>query len=318
MPTERNTIVTIGDINYLWGLFVLIASARKAGMTEPFLVGTRSFTPQAERVLAQFEKVEFVSLDHEKRSLTCYKPQLMLQAHTEFVTWADADAFFTGNLSPLLPPENPEEIHFRLRSSAEMRLTAFADKDAANGCLIPTAMLEEWRNDLARITAEPPRDKPRYDTTGSACFCSLSLARHARFLETWSRLEDSVLPERDFGVVDRTLKAYPQLDESTLNACLNFLPDAPAVQRVFQLNRDPARLFVHFIAQPKPWQGWTRRAFRFFNEYIDVVEWACGQRLELPGDVPFCLKKSHKAVLRLCIPWMTLKPKLLRRLKRFQ
>jgi hypothetical protein len=29
---QDNTIVTIGDIHYLWGLFLLVASARKAGM----------------------------------------------------------------------------------------------------------------------------------------------------------------------------------------------------------------------------------------------------------------------------------------------
>ena len=38
-----NTIVTIGDINYLWGIFLLIASARKAGMHEPFLVATTTY-----------------------------------------------------------------------------------------------------------------------------------------------------------------------------------------------------------------------------------------------------------------------------------
>ena len=52
-----NTIVTIGDINYIWGIFLLLASARRSGMDEPFLVGVKKFTPEAERVeiLAKFK-----------------------------------------------------------------------------------------------------------------------------------------------------------------------------------------------------------------------------------------------------------------------
>ena len=98
----NNTIVTIGDINYLWGIFLLIASARKAGMKEPFLVGCKRFTPRARQVLEGLGNVSFANLDDTTRSLTCYKPFTMLQAKTEFVTWADSDAFFTGNVSEIL------------------------------------------------------------------------------------------------------------------------------------------------------------------------------------------------------------------------
>ena len=75
-------------------------------------------------------------------------------------------------------------------------------------------------------------------------------------------------------------------------------------------------MFVHFIARPKPWEGWTKRAFRFFDEYVSVVEWAASQGLALPGPVPGCLKAKNKACMRMLIPWMTLKPKLVRRIKR--
>ena len=35
---KNNTIVTAGDRNYLWGLFLLIASLRKNGMDEPVMI----------------------------------------------------------------------------------------------------------------------------------------------------------------------------------------------------------------------------------------------------------------------------------------
>lgn len=311
---SNNTIVTIGDINYLWGIFMLIASARKAGMHEPFLVGCKRFTPHARQVLEGLGGVSFVDLDDATRSLTCYKPFTMLRAKTEFVTWADSDAFFTGNVSELLPPKNPDEIHFRLRKPEELPGLSWRHSFPDARTEVPKAVLEVWRRDVA-ATAGMALDAPRSTTTGSACFCALSLERHRKFLEIWHELQMKVLPEKDVGVADWSLDIYPQLDESTLNACLAFCPDAPHVQETFSMNKDRNRLFVHFIAQPKPWQGWTRRSFRFFDEYVAVADWAKSQRLELPGPVPPCLVAENKGRMRMLIPWMTLKPKLLRRVK---
>ncbi len=311
----NNTIVTIGDINYLWGLFLLVASARKAGMKEPFLVGVKKFNPEAERVLTQLGDVKIVNLDGVSRSLTCLKANVMLGVETEFATWADSDAFFTGNVSPILAPESPEEIHFRLRSPAEMPAAFRGHAFGEDGLRIPKAVLDVWRRDIADVAGEG-RDAPRYETSGSASFCALSMARHRRFVEIWDKLQMKVLPDRDVGVVDKSLKYYHQLDESTLNACLNFVPDAPRVQKTYRMDKERDRLFVHFIARPKPWEGWTRRAFRFFDEYVALVDWAVAGGLTLPGPVPACLKASNKRLMSVMIPWMTLKPKIAKRLNR--
>lgn len=310
-----NTIATIGDVNYLWGMFMLVASARKAGMVEPFLVGCKAFTPAAKRVLAQFGDVSFVPLDDATRSLACYKARVMLEAATPFVTWADSDAFFTGNVSAILPPRDGGEIHFRLRTPAELPGASWRRRFGGDGAAVPAQVLDVWRRDVAEV-AGSALERPRFTTTGSSCFCAVSLAEHRRFLEQWHALQMKVLPEKNVGVVDRSLAFYPQLDESALNACLMFAPDAPRVQDVFQMNKDRSRLFVHFISHPKPWQGWTRNAFRFFDEYVDVLHWAVRQKFELPGPVPPSLVASRKARLKMLIPWMTLKPKILKRLRR--
>lgn len=311
----NNTIVTIGDINYLWGIFLLIASARRAGMAEPFLVGVKKFTPAAERVLTQLGDVTVVPLDGLPRSLTCLKAHVLLKATTDYVTWADSDAFFTGNVSDILLPASPEEIHFRLRAPDEMP-GAFRDHTfGEDGRVLPQAVLSAWRADIAAV-AGAARETPRYATSGSASFCALSLARFRRFVEIWHALQMKVLPERDVGVEDRSLLYYHQLDESTLNACLNFVVDAPRVQPTYRMDKERERLFVHFIARPKPWEGWTKRAFRFFDEYVSVVEWAVAQGYALPGAVPACLKRTNKTWMKALIPWMTLRPKLAKRLKR--
>ena len=310
-----NTIVTIGDINYLWGIFLLIASARKADMREPFLVGCKRFTPRARKILEGLGDVRFADLDDATRSLTCYKPFTMLQAKTRFVTWADSDAFFTGNVSGILPPGNEDEIHFRMRPPSELPGLIWKRHFGGDFTAVPKQVLDVWHHDVEE-TGGGASAEPRFTTTGSACFCSLSLARHREFLEVWHRLQMKVLPERDVGVADRSLRFYPQLDESTLNACLAFWPDAPRVQDEYRMNKERNRLFVHFIARPKPWEGWTKRAFRFFDEYVSVVEWAASQGLEFPGPIPGCLMRSRKGLVRALVPWMTLKPKIVRRLKR--
>ncbi len=310
-----NTIVTIGDINYLWGIFMLLASARKAGMDTPFLVGTKAFTPRADRVLTQLGGVTLLPLDTAGRSLTCLKAKAMLQARTQYVTWADSDAFFTGDVAALLPPSSPELAHFRLRAPDEMPQAFKGRSFGEDGRSIPQAVLAAWRRDVAEVAGEA-RQAPRQTTTGSAAFFALSLDRHGKFLEIWDALQSKVLPQHDVGVVDRSLKFYHQLDESTLNACLNFVIDAPEIEQTYRLNKDRSRLFAHFIAQPKPWVGWTKSSFRFFDEYVAVAEWAAAQGLELPGPMPECLKAGNKNRCRALIPWTTLKPKILRRLKK--
>ena len=59
---KNNTVVTAGDRNYLWGLFLLIASMRKTGMDEPVVVGAYDFTPEAEAILTQLGDVTIYPL----------------------------------------------------------------------------------------------------------------------------------------------------------------------------------------------------------------------------------------------------------------
>jgi len=43
---KNNTIVAASDMNYRWGVWLLIASIRKAGMDEPILIGTFNWTDE--------------------------------------------------------------------------------------------------------------------------------------------------------------------------------------------------------------------------------------------------------------------------------
>ena len=145
---ENNTICTAGDHNYLWGLFLLIASMRRFGMDEPVIVGTKGFTDRDRRVLEQFGGVRLVSLDHADHSLTCHKAEVMLAAESGYVTWADSDAMFKGNCSNLLLPPDVAQIRVRRRCAAEMPGAFPKGHDLAH--ILPT-----WRRDVADAALEP-------------------------------------------------------------------------------------------------------------------------------------------------------------------
>ena len=100
---KNNTIVTAGDRNYLWGIFLMIASLRRNGMDEPVIVATQNFDSEAASVLNALEDVSLFPLDGFSRSLTCCKAMAMLRAETEYITWVDSDGFFSGNCGGSVP-----------------------------------------------------------------------------------------------------------------------------------------------------------------------------------------------------------------------
>ena len=307
---KNNTIVTAGDRNYLWGIFLMIASLRRNGMDEPVIVGTRNFDAEANEILTAQGGVRLIPLDDFRRSLTCCKAKVMLEADTDYITWVDSDGFFSGNCSARLIPDSPEEIHVRMRSAAEQPQAFRGYTYGEDGHRIPRAVLEVWKKNVGGL------ETPRIERSCSACF--LSVHRSARsFLEKWHEQMMTVLPDNNIGVVDPSLRYYHQLDESVLNSCLAFFPEAPRVAETYRLDKNPAELFIHFIGQPKPWQGWAPSAFRHFDRYVDVMEFAQAQNWKLPGPVPFSLKREHR---RLC-GWLrypvSLKYKIGKRLRKW-
>ena len=306
---KNNTIVTAGDINFLWGIFLLLASIRKSGMDEPILVGTQKFDDRCYRILKQFENVEFISLDHVGRSLTCYKAELMLKTNTEYVTWIDSDGLFTGNCSELLTPPDETQIHIRKRGIPEMRLTYSPQFDLHE-------LLSQWKKDVEQISRNTESKIPARDEFSTCCACTISLARkQENFLRLWHDMMMTILPNIDIGVVDKTLLCYHMLDESCLNACLLFAPNAPKITETYQLDKDRNRLFLHNSGPIKPWKRWMPSTLKNFDATVSIVEWAISEKLELPSAIPFSLKRSHKTLCTLGARPYELWHKIKRRLK---
>ncbi|MDR0931663.1 MAG: hypothetical protein LBM70_01405 [Victivallales bacterium] len=302
---KNNTIVTVGDLNYFWGVFLLVASLRKNGMDEPVIVYGSGYGKREEKLLAQFGDVKTVSAGEPGRSLTCSKPEAMLLAETEFVTWVDSDGFFVGNCSKRLAPESSEEIHIRMRSPAENVLVYQNKNFSGDGQTIPAEVLAAWQADV------PNAGEARLTRCCSACYMSLPRS-HRDFLEAWRDQMAKVLPQGNVGVVDHRVKFYHQLDESVLNSLLCFLPNAPRVSAEYRLDKDPDELFIHFVCHPKPWVGWAPMSFRHFDRYIDVVDYVVKSGMELPGELLFSLRRKNRLMCRLLCEPMQLRHKLRR------
>lgn len=296
---NSNTIVTVSDRNYLWGVFLLIVSMRKSGMDEPVIVYGAGYTERDCRLLEELGGVRIVPAAPTVRSLACSKADAMLLADTEYITWVDCDGFFTGNVSELLPPVSPDEIQIWMRDE-EQNAYAFArHRFGGDGRSIPAAILEQWRKDVPGCR---PDAVPANLQTGSTCQFALHRS-HRDFLEVWRDQMARVLPVGNVGVVDRRLPFYHQLDESVLNSLLCFLPGAPKVSPVYRLDKDPDALYVHFVCHPKPWAGWIPLSFRHYDRYLDVVDYAVASGLELPGPLPFSLRRKNRFLCRLlCRP----------------
>lgn len=307
---KNNTIVTAGDRNYLWGIFLMIASLRKNGMDEPVIVGTKGFDAESASVLTSIGDVRLFPLEDFQRSLTCCKALVMMQAETDYITWVDSDGFFVGNCSKRMIPQNPGRIHIRMRSAAEQPQAFKGYTYGEDGHQIPQAILDVWKKNIGGL------DSPRIRRSCSACF--LSLHKSARpFLEKWHEQMMTVLPANNIGVVDPSLKYYHQLDESVLNSCLAFFPEAPEVEETFRLDKDPEELFVHFIGQPKPWQAWPPSAIRHFDRYVSVVEYAQSQGWKMPGAIPASLKRENRSLCSLLSYPASIKYKITKRLRKW-
>ena len=308
---NNNTIVTICDAGCLWGVFLLICSMRKNGMDEPVIAGVFNMTSEAEKILSGPGGVTVFPLDDVRRSPACCKPLVMLQARTDYITWADGDGFFTGNCSERLIPLRDDEIHIRTRSCRENHRVFRHCPGFRHGPNIPKRILNAWRKDVCDLSF------PRIGRSCSASF--LSVHRSAvPFLSRWQEQMESVFPAGDAETVDRSLKYYHRLDESVLNSLLAFSSLAPRPSGEYRLDKNPEEMFIHFVGSPKPWENWSYRNFKYFDSYTSAADYACRQGFRLPGgELPFSLDRKNRDRCALMRSRVSLSCKIRNGIKRF-
>jgi len=280
------TIVSACDRNFLWGAFLLAASAARYTPGIPVHILQTGFTPQDATFFSQFPGVQLLSLtDNDPRSVANRKAEAIVTGQTDYIAWLDADCMIIGDVSPLLIPANGE-FQIRLREPNEnawVWRNHYAPGETRGG--LPGTVLARWCEDVAELAT------PRLNTT---CVTNAFVLhrRHLDFIRQWKLQISKVIPPVNAGVVDRSSPAYFMTDESVFSSLLAFSRSAPPLGDL-QFNRDPAAHVAHFGANPKPWKRWRHSLWYCHAPVLDLLDWVRQSGRQTPP-LPWSFRRQNR------------------------
>ncbi len=278
------TIVTACDKNYLWGAFLLAASAARNIPNVPVNVVQIGFTEQDKTYFTQFQYCSVLSLSaDDPRNVANRKAEALATGESEYVAWLDADCMVIGDIEAMLTPENGE-FQIRLRGEAEnaqVWCNHYAAGESRQG--VPQAVLAQWQTDVGQL------DTPAHNT---ACVTNAFVLhrRHLDFIHQWRTQIAKVIPPANTGVVDRSSRPYFMIDESVLSSLLAFSNIAPPVAP-FLLNRDPKAHVAHFGVNPKPWIRWRKQFWPYHKDVMALIDWLEANGHAIPP-IPWSFRRS--------------------------
>lgn len=285
------TIVSAADGNYFWGLILLTASVRNAGLTCPVHLLVRDLTQDQIDSLKALGNVSIEEMDPGNLRNPCtWKPVALQGVDTEYVAWMDADCLIIGDISELLLPTN-SEFQIRVRDKAE-NANAYSSLYARGETrgAVPASIQATWQQDLGERTI------PRLETT-VVTNCFVIHRRHMPFIAKWKMQIEKVLPLADGGVVNHDQKAYFMTDESVFSSLLAFGATAPPIAN-FQLNDIPEKHVAHFGVRPKPWKGWAQQTWYAYDQVMATIDYALRHCPDLP-ELPPSLQRKNRLRSRL-------------------
>jgi hypothetical protein len=278
------TLVTACDKNYLWGAFLLAASAARSIPNVPMHVVQTGFSGEDITFFTQFPLVSVLPLAaDDPRNVANRKAEALLTAESEYIGWLDADCMVVGDIEPMLVPQNGE-FQIRLRGEAEnaqVWSNHYASGELHRG--VPAAVLAQWRDDVGQLTS------PTHNT---ACVTNAFILhrRHLDFIRQWKCQIAKVIAPANTGVVDRRSRPYFMIDESVLSSLLAFSAIAPPVAP-YQLDRADQAHVAHFGVNPKPWKRWRKQFWRYHAPVMDLIDWLHANGHAVPP-IPWSLRRS--------------------------
>jgi hypothetical protein len=283
MPSNV-TLVTACDRNYLWGAFLLAASAARNIPNVPMNVVQIGFSAQDKNFFTQFPLTSVRSLaTDDPRNVANRKAEALLSADNEYVAWLDADCMVVGDIGEMLVPENGE-FQIRLRGEAEntqVWSNHYVPGETRRG--VPIDVLAQWQSDVGQL------DRP---THHSACVTNAFVLhrRHFEFIRQWRSQIAKVIAPANTGVVDRRSRPYFMIDESVLSSLLAFSSIAPPVAP-YRLDQVSGAHVAHFGVNPKPWKRWRKQFWRYHAEVMDLIDWLHSNGYSVPP-IPWSLRRS--------------------------
>lgn len=280
------TIVSACDRNFLWGAYLLAASAARNVPGTPVHLLQTGFSESDIALLSQFPNVHVLPLqDGDPRSVANRKSEALLSADTDYVAWLDADCFIIGDIGKYLLPTNGE-FQIRLREpweNAWVWRNHYTAGEPRGG--LPHSVAEQWRADVGQAP------EAHLQTT---CVTNAFVLhkRHLDFVREWQKQIAKVIPPVDAGPVDKSSPAYFMTDESVFTSLLAFSNAAPPISEI-RLNRDPEAHVAHFGANPKPWKRWRKHLWYCHQPVLDLIDWAKTSGFQAPP-VPWSFQRQNK------------------------
>lgn len=285
------TIVSACDRNFLWGAFLLAASAAKNVPGIPVHILQIGFTEEDIKLFTQFPQVKVITLDDgDKRNVANRKSEALFTGETDYVAWLDSDCMVIGNISEMLIPKNGE-FQIRLREpweNAWVWRNHYASGETRGG--LPASVAKTWKEDVGQL------ETPRVDTT---CVTNTFVLhrKHIDIIHQWKSQIAKVIPPRHAGVVDNSSPAYFMTDESVFSSLLAFSSIAPPLGEL-QLNRDPNAHVAHFGANPKPWKRWRKQFLYCHPHVMELLDWLKKEGKAAPP-LPWSFKRSSTPAVHL-------------------
>jgi hypothetical protein len=280
------TIVSACDRNFLWGAYLLVASAARNVPGTPVNLLQTGFSEHEIALLRQFPDARVLPLaNDDPRCVANRKAEALLSADTDYVAWLDADCFIIGDIRKYLIPTNGE-FQIRLREpweNAWVWRNHYAAGESRDG--LPLSVAERWRADVGQSPVA------HLQTT---CVTNAFVLhrRHLGFIREWQAQIAKVIPPVDAGPVDKSSPAYFMTDESVFTSLLAFSHAAPPIAEI-RLNRDPEAHVAHFGANPKPWKRWRKHLWYCHRHVLDLIDWAQAAGYRIPP-VPWSFRRRSR------------------------
>lgn len=290
--TERTTIVTACDKNFLWGAYLLIASLRRHNVNVSISALTFGLSEEEKSLLEQFRNVEATMESGTRNShgTQLRKPDAILSAGSEYITWMDADCIVTGNITKyLIAPGQSFQIRFRSKKENVLRFKNKYGSPREYGS-IPQSTLDVWRKDVGE------RDLPAIETT-CVTNCFTLHRKHLDFIRRWRGQIAKLVPD----ITGRRESAYSYggrvSDELILNSLFAFSRNPPPISK-YLLDTDPQAYLAHFGVAPKPWKRWHPKHLKYYDMVVSIVDWAGKVGFRTPP-IPWSLKRKNRGVCHI-------------------
>jgi len=288
-------IVTMCTKDWVWGVYLLIASLRYNNVKTRVNVFGFGFDDRDKALLEQFDNVKVIIREMAlRRQMTFLKADTLLSAEpAEYLAWIDCDCLVKGDVTKYLSPPD-DAFHIRVRSTVAETCLRFRHRytNPSEFGHIPEAVLDIWKKDVGE------NETPRMDST-VVTNCFVFHKKHIGFIRKW-RGQISKISSIPYNDDVKLAYGYGKRlsDELIMSSLFLFAVDAPPIGKYQFDDTSSGAYLVHFAPAKKPWEVWTLQSVKYLDYVLSLIRYAKEKGYELPALV-WSLREENRALCYL-------------------